>query len=148
MLKLQKAKYICKSKGVGKFMKEKDDFIRILSTGVVDMERFTKMKESNNIGIKSGSIMNFSKHLSFNDEKRNWHDKDFRINDWQDSEPLKLIEGMTPMERRKVTQAYDRQQEKAQQKYFESDLFDKHAVGSDISAKEFFDNERWFEREE
>ena len=90
MLKLQKQKYICKSKGVGKFMKEKDDFIRTLSTGVVDMERFTKMKESNNIGIKSGSIMNFSKHLSFNDEKRNWKGKDFRIDEWHDSEPLEI----------------------------------------------------------
>ena len=93
MLKLAKQKFICKSKGVGKFMKEKDDFIKVVNTGSVDMERFTKMKESNNIGIKSGSVMQFSKHLSFNDEKRNWNGKDFSLDDWQDSEPLELVGG-------------------------------------------------------
>ena len=144
MLKLKQEKYICKSKGVGKYMKEKDDFIRTIHSGHVDMERFTKMKESNNIGIKAGSVMNFSKNLSFNDEKRNWHGKDFKLDEWHDSEPLKLVEGMTKIERLKVTQAYDRQQEKQMQKYFESDLFDKHAVGNDISNKEFHENETDF----
>ena len=93
MLKLQDEKFVCKSKGVGKYMKEKDDFIKTVNTGNVDMERFTRMKESNNIGVKSGSVMQFSKHLNFNDEKRNWLGKSFSLEDWQNSEPLELVDG-------------------------------------------------------
>jgi len=152
MLKLAEQKFICKSKGVGKFMKEKDDFIKVVNTGSVDMERFTKMKESNNIGIKSGSVMQFSKHLSFNDDKRNWNGKDFSLDDWQDSEPLELVGGITKLERAgqelKARLSYEREREKEQASFINSDLFDKTSVGKDISPEEFIENEKWFAREE
>ena len=150
MLKLQDEKFVCKSKGVGKFMQEKDDFIKVIGTGDVNMERFTRMKESNNIGVKSGSVMQFSKHLNFNDEKRNWKGKDFSLEDWQDSEPLKLTDGLTKLEMAKMEldarMSYEKEKQKESISFINSDLFDKHSVGSDISPEEFIQNEQWFEK--
>jgi len=89
-LNIEDGSFVCKSKGVGRFMSEEPTFMRAIDTGVIGMERFTKMKESNNIGIKSGSIIHMKKHLNMNDTKRDWLGKNFSLDDWQDSEPLKI----------------------------------------------------------
>jgi len=133
--------YVCKSKGVGKFMSTKEQFENALYTGKVSMSRFTKMKESNNIGIKSGSVIRLDKHLSFEDTKRDWLGKSFNVHDWCDSEPLELREGFTKEEQLKALYTYQKEQSKIKNKFLQSDLFDKHSVGSDITASEFLDNE-------
>lgn len=80
-----------KCKGVGKFINQ-DNFLDIVKNGLVDIERFTKMRESNRIGIRSGSIILMSKLLNMEDNKRLW-EKKFKLNDWQDSNPHKLTNG-------------------------------------------------------
>jgi len=144
MIRPEGKKAICKSKGVGRFMADEIKFNDALSSGKVCMERFTKMKESNNIGIKSGSVMMLKKHIGFDDDKRNWNGRSFRIDDWQDSEPYELNEGLLPNEVLKAQYAYQRQQEKAMKEFVNSDLFDRFSVGSDISAEEFLKNEKDF----
>jgi hypothetical protein len=136
---------VCKSKGVGKYMSSEDDFVKTLHTGCVGMERFTKMKESNNMRLKSGSVLLFEKHLMFDDDKRDWLGRSFKLDDWQDSEPLKLVEGLVPSEQRKALDDYNAAKEKRMEEFFKSDQFDRFAVGSDISNKEFFENEAWHE---
>jgi len=84
---------VCKSKGVGRFMNNKESFYDALQKGKVEIERFTKMKESNNIGIKSGSIIRMFKMIGLEDDKRNWHKKEFSFDDFQDSIPLKIEKG-------------------------------------------------------
>ena len=137
--------YVCKSKGVGRFMNNNDSFIKALKSGEVKMERFTRMKESNNLGIKSGSVIQMTKHLSLEDNKRDWLEKKFSFEEFQDSEPLKIIDGMGKYDYEnklvKAEEDYNIKKISELNKYFESDLFDSHAVGSDISNKEFFENE-------
>ena len=141
-------KPICKSKGVGKFMQDDEDFpdrfLNAIATGRIRMERFSKMKESQRIGIKSGTAMKFSKIINLNDEKRDWNRKDFHVDDWQDSEPLKLREGLSVKDQLKALYAHQKVSNDATQAFLRSDLFDSHAVGSDISKEEFLNNEQWF----
>lgn len=140
--------YVCKSKGIGKYMKTKDMFVDALNKGSVHMERFSKMKESNMLGIKSGSVMKIQKHVGLEDDKRNWLGKRFSVNDWQVSEPWKVNDGYLPKEindmNRKAQEAHDREQEKMMKQYLDSDVFDSDAVGQDISKLEFLRNEQWF----
>ena len=137
---------ICKSKGVGKFMNTKDKFMKSLETGSVKMERFTKMKESNNIGIKSGSVISMFKNIGVEDDKRNWMGKKFSFNDFQDSQPLKIIDGIGEFKhaimQRKAMHAFELQKEKQMKEFINSDLFDKFSVGQDVSAEEFIENEQ------
>jgi len=138
----------CKSKGVGKFMNTKDKFYGALQSGEVEMERFTKMKESNKIGIKSGSVIRTFKKIGLEDNKRNWLGQKFSFNDFQDSTPLRIIDGIGEFEhkaiQKKATDAYEAQQEARLKAFINSDQFDKLSVGSDISAEEFLKNEKDF----
>ncbi len=136
---------VCKSKGVGRFMSTDYDFMRAIDTGRIAMERFTKMKESSRMGINSGSIMYLTKDFNLNDDKRDWNGKSFSVDDWQDSEPLKLRDGLTPKDQRKAMEAYQNEQAKQMKKYFRSDLFDRKAVGNDITNEEFLKNEIFFD---
>ena len=139
---------ICKSKGVGKFMNTRDKFMKSLNEGKVEMERFTKMKESNNIGIKSGSVIRMFKRIGVEDDKRNWLGQRFRFDDFQDSKPLRIIDGVTEFRyndlMKKARDAYEREQERQMKAFINSDQFDKFSVGSDISAEEFIKNEQDF----
>lgn len=135
---------ICKSKGVGKFMNKPDTFFRAIDTGRVLMERFSRMKESDRIGIKSGSIIQLHKHLGLDDDKRDWNGLSFDIDGWQDSEPLKLTCGLTPQDQQKALTKDLMGLHKKKMDFINSDLFDRHSVGSDISNEEFLKNEQWF----
>lgn len=144
---------VCKSKGVGKFMKKGDDFMRAISTGRILMERFTKMKESSRIGIMSGSVMQLTKDFNLEDDKRDWKGKKFSVSDWQDSEPLMMKDGMLPVEfekaQRKALEQYKKDRAADDEAYLNSDLFDLKSVGTDIPAQEFLKNERaWGRRGE
>lgn len=79
----------CKSKGIGKFMNTGNNFMSAINNKKVDINRFTKLKESAKIGIKSGSIIEMTKHLNLEDDKRVWN-KPFNVFDWQDSKPIFL----------------------------------------------------------
>lgn len=137
---------VCKAKGVGKFMKNSDDFMRCIRQGKVHMERFSKMKESSNLGIKSGSVMRLVKEFNLNDDKRDWAGRDFRLDDWQDSRPIKLRSGLLPDEVRKAYLYHENVRQERRMAFTRSDLFDSHAVGHDISDEEFLENEMFFAR--
>jgi len=131
---------ICKNKGVGKFTNTSDTFMSAIHTGGVRTERFTKMVESSRMGIKSGTVIELFKRMGLEDDKRIW-EKEFDINDWQDSEPHELRCGLTKGDQLKAVYDNDLRVDRDRQSFINSDLFDKHSVGSDISAIEFLDNE-------
>jgi len=141
---------VCKSKGVGKFMSKDADFMRAISTGRVSMERFTKMKESSRIGIKSGTVILFGKDLTLEDDKRDWQGKKFSIETLQDSKPLLMTNGLLSKELEKAQKEsllmMQREENARMNQYINSDLFDKKSVGSDISNEEFLRNEQFWGR--
>lgn len=78
---------VCKSKGVGKYMSTEKDFVQALHAGRVDMQRFMRMKESNRLNVKPGTIIRMSKRIGVEDDKRQWPGK-FDEGSWQDSKPI------------------------------------------------------------
>lgn len=135
-------------KGVSRTITDYNAFFDVLRKKEVSMQRFTKMKESNRIGISSGTVISITKMLDLEDNKRLWN-AGFSMSDWQDSEPLRMIEGMAEKmyeeRKRKAQEAYEREQEKMFEKdsplYEErfGDMFD--SKGDDISKEEFFERE-------
>jgi len=147
---------ISRSKGMKNiaYDKEKDItsencFVRSISAGKVSINRFTRMKESLRMGIHSGSVMNLTKLIGLEDDKRSWPGL-FKLAEWQNSEPLKLIDGLTPTDNAKAElkarEHYKRQKAIRLQELIRSDKFDSAMVGADISNEEFIDEEKWFAR--
>lgn len=143
-MRSESGKWTTKSKGVGRFLKGKDAFYKGIMDGYVDMSRFSRIKESYKAGISPGSVIVFRKKLGFEDDKRDWKGKTFKVDDWQDSEPLKLKEGLTASEQLKALYSHQKARNKVKDAFLRSDLFDSHAVGYDISKEEFLNNEQWF----
>lgn len=132
-----------KSKGVGKFMKGHDKFYKALSDGYVDMSRFSKMKGSYRAGIMPGSIVLMRKKMGFEDDKRDWGNQQFSIDDWQDSNPLKVIDGLLPKDVMKAMNAYKDAKIKEEETYRKTDLFDIGAAGwDDPDGKLLYDSEK------
>jgi hypothetical protein len=140
-MRSEKGGWTTKTKGVGRFMKGESAFYKGLRDGYVDMSRFSRLKESYKAGIKPGSVIVFRKKLGFEDDKRDWQGKSFRVDDWQDSEPLKLNQGLLPKDVRKALQANREKIIAERNAFLNSDLFDSHSVGKDISRAEFLKNE-------
>lgn len=69
------------------------------------------------------------------------HIKDVYLDTLEDIEKLEQFVGYLKYAMRKSTEAYQKTKEKELEDFLESDLFDKHSVGKDISAKEFYKNE-------
>lgn len=135
---------ICRSKGIGRFMNSKEKFLGALDAGSVSMERFTKMKESNALGIRSGSVVVLNKMIGLEDNKRDWLGKRFSINDWQNSEPLKLLDGVPePVHAANLRRAFDAYEKERREERVEAlertDFFD--SMGADITKEEFLRNE-------
>jgi len=124
-------------------MNDEDTFISSITFGKIGMSRFTRMKESRRMGINSGSVMHMVKHLGLEDDKRVW-EKEFSLNDWQDSIPLTLRDGLTPVMQRKAMESYHKSEKKNIKKFLKSDLFDSESVGDDITQEEYLENEKWF----
>ena len=122
-----------KWKGVGRQLKNREILNSAIEKGSIDMIRFTKMKESYRLGIKTGSVLRLTKQIRLIDNKRKWLKIDFPDNGWHDSEPLELIDNHHPddynrmMER--AIRSYDNIRSKSWNKHTNSDLYDKHALG-------------------
>lgn len=82
-------KDIVRVKGVRNQANNKDSFLDLLKNGTEYM-RFTKIKESAIRKLPYGSIINVSKQLGLEDDKRLWKNK-FDLYNEQDSKPLKMI---------------------------------------------------------
>lgn len=80
-------KVIIKNKGVGKAIKNEFDFFNVLCNKKVNMERFTKLKESHVRKVPISTIIKYIKKLNLNDDKRIW-DGSFNHKIEQDSKPL------------------------------------------------------------
>jgi hypothetical protein len=63
--------------------------------------KFIKFRESVRRGLEINSIVEFNKNFSLEDDKRVWKDT-FKLNEWQDSEPHRIIEGMTEIDYKKM----------------------------------------------
>ena len=136
-----------KIKGVGKRLTMME-FNGVVLNPKVFYKKFMKFKESIRRGFIPNEIMDMEKELSLEDNKRVWSEC-FNPLQLQDSFPVEVVtideESMTidvyNEKLLKAEEVHDRKMEKQQELYFKSDLFDSHAVGSDISNKEFFENE-------
>lgn len=142
---------ISKSKGMKNiaFDREKNcndetAFIRSIQRGSARLTRFTRMKESQRMNIASGSIINVIKNIGLEDDKRLWKNS-FSLDEFQDSEPLRLIDGMPEKEYMiKLNELKEKAEKQKLKDFIRSDKFDRHAAGADISYEDFIDNERWF----
>lgn len=88
--KKEDAKEIFKSKGIGKFINSKEKWNRLMFDKVADIERFTKYKESCVRKIPFSSIIKMSKHVSLEDDKRDWFGKKFSHLRLCDSDPIEM----------------------------------------------------------
>jgi hypothetical protein len=93
MLFTEDNKTICKSKGIRGAMSTEDRFRNAILAGHVSFERFLKIKESMNRGIKAGSVISQGRDVRTVDTKRRW-DRPFSMHDWQDSEPHSFVNGI------------------------------------------------------
>lgn len=75
-----------KIKGINRCTKE--DFVNVLSGGVVDKIKFSKLRESIRRGIEPNKKIKVSKKLDLNDTKRDWENKRFDDMSIQESIPL------------------------------------------------------------
>lgn len=120
------------------------EFAGYMSFPEFKYKKFMKFREAIKRDMIPNEMVDMVKELTLEDDKRLWSSS-FDMKEFQMSDPLEIIDGITEIEWRKQEQkakvAYEKEKEKAMQEYFESDLFDKHAVGSDISYQEFHDNE-------
>ena len=95
-----------------------------------------------------GQVGKCKKYCSL-DEAKELELFDLDIEKVMDTELSPFIEGWVhPLflkRQRKAQDSYDKAQDKAQQKFFDSDLWDSEAVGCDISDQEFWENEVSFE---
>ena len=130
-----------KSKGVGRFLKGHDKFFKGIEEGHVEMSRFMRMREGFRADIKPGSVIVFDKKINTEDDKRDWKGQSFSMSDWQDSEPIKVIEGCLPRDVLKAQQEELDRKLKEKRSIMHSDLFDLKSKGYDISDDEYFKNE-------
>lgn len=80
----------CKSKGVGKFLSNKEVFDNTLRTKSVDVLQWQRLKSAWQNNRTMGTIFRNTKNFKFDDSKRDWHGQSFANSGWQDSEPLNL----------------------------------------------------------
>ena len=93
-----------KIKGViKKVIPDYSSFMHVLETGKTKYDRFTKIKESAIRRIPYGSIIEVNKKISLEDDKRIWDGK-FTFDRWQDSKPLKMIDGVSELEYAQIKQ--------------------------------------------
>lgn len=140
-LNLKDGGTLIKSKGVPKkVFPNSYSFYKAIGCGGVDIERFTRMKESNRMGIHSGTIIPLHKIISNEDDKRDWGGCKFNISDWRDSMALTLQDGQTKAhidkEYYKAMSAYHKTRDREIKDIIASDHFDTASVGSDITAEE------------
>ena len=124
-------------------------FMSLEDRNELTYKKFVKFKEAMRRGLDINELIDFVKVLDLEDTKRSWGG----VFDWsnlQSSMPLIMIGGVESEylkdQKKTAMQAYNESQRLETQKFLESDLFDSHAVGSDISEEEFLENEQFFAR--
>jgi hypothetical protein len=125
---------------------DETSFQALISGKPYKHNKMAKKYESILRGVDIHSIIEITKNLNIEDDKRLWaHEFDIEIP--QNSKPI-ILDDIIDKKLLRAKKWYDKIQEKELNKFLESDLFDKHAVGNDISHKEFLKNEIWFARYE
>jgi hypothetical protein len=120
------------------------DFRRFLENPYSEFTRFSKFKES--LRHDRGFNEEYLTHKAYalEDNKRAWPG-DIALDAMQDSCPLEIIDGILSNKRiimlEKAERAHRKAIDKGWKEYFNSNLFDKDSVGSDISYREFMRNE-------
>jgi hypothetical protein len=143
-----------------KYIKGKDEFVKLKGLpvhltmmqfyGILDKpfetikyDKFTTFKEAVRKSLDPNEIVKTQKLFSLEDGKRKW-DVKFDMNEFQDSEPLyydyrydELVEESKIRDKTNKLINYN--------DLINSDLFDSHAVGYDITPEDFIKNEKSFE---
>jgi hypothetical protein len=138
---IETKQYTTRFKGVGKAIRNITDFRTAIRNQQVSTRRFSKFRESIRHNIKSATIIDVVKRFGLEDNKRSWTKK-FNIDEIQDSEPLKLVEGLTQKhfqaEQDKAMEMFYKNQESEFNNFENSDEFDSEAYG-DIDFEKFID---------
>jgi len=139
---------VVRIKGVPKKF-DYDEFSLLIMDPTVKYKKFTKLREALRRNLRPNQIIDQVKTLGLEDEKRSWS-LSYNPLELQDSTPICLIDGIPEHIRIeldiKAHAHIEREQEKIMQNFIDSDLFDSHSVGSDITAQEFIENEVWHAR--
>lgn len=108
-----------------------------------DYTKFLKFKEALRRDMLPNEIVKMVKAFGLNDDKRVWSGEFSLEHDI--SRPHKFMDTVTEArykeDMEKAVKWNNRVKEKEMEKFISSDLFDREAVGKDISYKEFLDNE-------
>lgn len=90
MIKPKLKDAIVRTKGIGRSsVYDSESFYDLLEKRMTHIQRFTRMKESNVMGIASGTIIAGAKRIDLEDNKRLWN-RPFQVQEIQDSEPICL----------------------------------------------------------
>jgi len=130
-----------KVKGIPRLYAEKN-FDKILFEEKAKYDRFMTFAQSLNMGIKVNSIVEMEKHFNMEDDKRIWQNK-FNKDEFQMSSPVILEHGIDLRKMKKAEEWHNKEMEKAFNQIDFKDFFD--SIGDDISKREFFDNEVFFD---
>jgi len=79
-----------KVKGCRTAVTNRYQFLKLLSNPEVTLRKFTKFRESIRRNFSYNQVLEFQKHIDLEDNKRNWGDNDFNVNELQDSLPLSV----------------------------------------------------------
>jgi hypothetical protein len=123
-------------------------FYEFITNPKITYKKFMKFKESIRRNLMVNEIVDITKEMSLEDDKRLWEEK-FDASSLQESKALEIIEGVTETryesDLQKAKEKYEKEQEKlldANSELFEerfADTFD--SMGDDITKEEFLKNE-------
>jgi hypothetical protein len=117
------------------------NFEGVLVNKRVDYTKFSKFKEALRRGLIPNQIIPTHKEFSIEDEKRKWPSL-FDASKMQNSKPLYYNYKTEDLKlKAKIDDKINKALSKERNKFIQSDLFDIHSVGSDITAEEFIKNE-------
>lgn len=133
-----------KIKGLGKRLSYLE-FMGLLVNKEIEYTKFTKFREAIRRNLIPNETMIVNKEFSLEDSKRAW-DGTFKIDEYQFSEPLDMdtSDSLTETQKKRYERDMHYKEKQKYTKYTETDIFDKHAVGEDISNEEFIENEKYF----
>lgn len=138
---------LVKIKGIGRHL-DFDEFDKFIEDPQIQYTKFIKFKEAIRRGFIPNEIITIMKTLSLEDDKRFWNGR-FDKNILQTSTPLTLINGIESRKYKdmqsKAKDEFLKRLEEDNKKFINSDLFDIHSVGKDITPEEFIETEQYFD---
>ena len=135
---------IVKIKGLGKRLSYLE-FMGLLKEGEIEYTKFTKFKEAIRRNLIPNELLIINKEFNLQDNKRDWFNE-FDLNNFEVSEPLDMDteRSLTLSQKKKYERDLYYQEKNKYNEFTQTDIFDSHAVGEDISDEEFIENEKFF----